>query len=131
MHGRVASPNGRARPPAPWPPLVGRAVTPGFFAFNEHSELGIRMALGARPGQVLAQFLAQGLRSGVAGLVAGLGAATYAQRWLASLLYEIEPFDAATFCVASGALLALLAFAVWWPARRASRIDPQVALRCE
>jgi putative ABC transport system permease protein len=94
-------------------------------------EIGIRMALGARPGQVLGQFLVQGLRSGLAGLVVGLGAATYAQRWLASLLYEIKPFDVATFCGASAALLALLAFAVWWPARRASRIDPQVALRYE
>jgi predicted permease len=94
-------------------------------------EIGIRMALGARPAQVLSQFLLQGLRAGIAGLVVGLGAAAYAQKWLASLLYEIKPFDAATFGVTSVGLLMLLTFAVWWPARRASRIDPQVALRYE
>jgi putative ABC transport system permease protein len=94
-------------------------------------EIGIRIALGARPAQVLSQFLLQGLRAGVVGLVAGLGAAAYAQKWLASLLYEIKPFDAATFGVTSVGLLLLLTFAVWWPARRASRIDPQVALRYE
>ena len=94
-------------------------------------EIGIRMALGARPAQVLAQFLLQGLRAGVVGLVVGLAATAYAQKWLASLLYEIQPFDFATFCLASLGLMALLAFAVWLPARRASRIDPQVALRYE
>lgn len=94
-------------------------------------EIGIRMALGARPGQVLRQFLAQGLRSAVAGLVVGLAAAAYAERWLASLLYEIKPFDIATFSIAGVGMLILLLFAVWWPARRASRIDPQVALRYE
>jgi len=80
---------------------------------------------------VLAQFLLQGLRAGVVGLVVGLAATAYAQKWLASLLYEIQPFDLATFCLASLGLMALLTFAVWWPARRASRIDPQVALRYE
>ncbi len=94
-------------------------------------EIGIRMALGARPAQVLAQFLLQGLRAGIVGLLVGLAAAAYAQKWLASLLYEIRPFDLATFCLASAGVLALLTFAVWWPARRASRIDPQVALRYE
>jgi ABC-type lipoprotein release transport system permease subunit len=94
-------------------------------------EIGIRMALGARPSQVLSQFLVQGLRAGIVGLIVGLGAAAYAQKWLASLLYEIRPFDAATFSVATIGLLMLLTFAVWWPARRASRIDPQEALRYE
>jgi putative ABC transport system permease protein len=94
-------------------------------------EIGIRMALGARPAQVLRQFLVQGLRSAVAGLVVGLAAAAYAHQWLASLLYEVKPFDAATFCVAGVGLLLLLTFAVWWPAQRASGIGPQVALRYE
>jgi putative ABC transport system permease protein len=94
-------------------------------------EIGMRMALGARPAQVLRHFLGQGLRAGVAGLAIGLAAVSYAQRWIVSFLFGIQPFDTATFAVASAALLFLLAFAVWWPARRAAAIDPQVALRYE
>lgn len=94
-------------------------------------EIGIRMALGARPAQVLGQFLGQGLRAGVAGLFIGLCGAAYVQRWVAGLLYEVKPFDAPTFLLASAGLMLVLAFAVWWPARRASAIDPQVALRYE
>jgi putative ABC transport system permease protein len=94
-------------------------------------EIGIRMALGARPGQIHAPFLAQGLRAGVIGLLAGLAVAAYAQAWLASWLYEVRPFDLPTFGLAGAGLLLLLFVAVWWPARRASRTDPQVALRYE
>ncbi len=95
------------------------------------AEVGIRMALGAQPGQILAQFMRQGLRSGVVGILLGLAGAAYAQRWLTSLLYQIRPFDLVTFCSASLGILALLSLAVWRPARRASRIDPQAALRYE
>ncbi|MDP2998162.1 MAG: ABC transporter permease [Bryobacterales bacterium] len=94
-------------------------------------EIGIRAALGARPGQILSHFLRQGLRSGILGLIVGFAAAAYAQRWLASLLYEVKPFDAATFSAASLGVLSLLSLAVWWPARRAARIDPGSALRHE
>ncbi|MEK7753498.1 MAG: FtsX-like permease family protein, partial [Acidobacteriota bacterium] len=94
-------------------------------------EIGIRAALGARPGQILSHFLRQGLRSGILGLIVGFAAAAYAQRWLASLLYEVKPFDAVTFSAASLGVLSLLSLAVWWPARRAARIDPGSALRHE
>ena len=91
----------------------------------------LRQTLGARPAQILRQFVLQGLRAGAVGLLGGLALAAYAQRWLASFLYGVRPFDLASFGVVSVGLLALLTFAVWWPARRASRIDPQRALRYE
>jgi putative ABC transport system permease protein len=50
---------------------------------------------------------------------------------LSSMLYEVKPFGAATFCLASLGVLSVLSLAVWWPARRAARIDPQTALRHE
>ena len=73
----------------------------------------------------------QGLRSGVFGLILGFAAVAYAQRWLAGMLYQVEAFDPVTFVSASVGVLSLLLAAVWWPARRAARIDPQQALRHE
>ena len=92
-------------------------------------EIGIRMALGAKPVQILSQFVRQGLRSGLLGLAAGFLAVAYTQRWLAGMLYEVHEFDLATFIATSAGILAILVFSVWWPARRAARIDPQQALR--
>jgi putative ABC transport system permease protein len=94
-------------------------------------EIGVRMALGARPQQIRAQFLRYGLKPGAAGLVLGLGAALFAQRWLTGLLYEVKPFDPLTIAAACGGILFVLVWAVFWPARRASRIDPQSVLRHE
>jgi len=94
-------------------------------------EIGLRMALGARPAQILSQFMRQGLRAGIHGLAIGFVAVAYAQRWLAGMLYEVKPFDPLAFTSAGVGLLSLLLLAVAWPARRASRIDPQQALRHE
>jgi len=98
---------------------------------NRTNEIGIRMALGARPGQILAQFAQQGLRSGIIGLGCGWAAAAYAQHWVTAMLYQVQPFDLTTFGSASVGVLVLLVAAVGWPARRASRVDPQQALRYE
>ena len=95
------------------------------------SEIGVRMALGARPGQILAHFTQQGMRAGAAGIVLGLAASLYAQRWVAGMLYQLRPFDVAAFGSAGAGVFVLLLISVWWPARRASRIDPQRALHYE
>jgi ABC-type antimicrobial peptide transport system permease subunit len=94
-------------------------------------EIGIRMALGAQPSEILRHFLAKGLAWGGLGLLIGLVAASYTQSWVASLLYGVEPFDTATFAAASACVIAVVLAAVWLPAHRASRIDPQTVLRYE
>ncbi len=94
-------------------------------------EIGIRMALGARPSQILVRVLGAGLLAGGSGLLAGAAVSVFAQRWLGSLLYAVQPFDAWTFAGAAAVVMAALLLAVYWPARRASRIDPQAVLRCE
>jgi putative ABC transport system permease protein len=94
-------------------------------------EVGVRMALGARPGQILGQFLRQGLRAGALGLLAGMAATVYLQKWMSTLLYQVRALDLPTVGTASAAIVAVLLAAVWVPSRRASKIDPQVALRHE
>jgi len=109
----------------------------GIYAVVAHvvgertMEIGIRMALGAKPIRILASFAGQGMRAGVIGLACGFMAACGAQRWIVSMLYRIQPFDAATFVLAGIGVLSLLLLAVWLPARRASRVDPKQALRYE
>lgn len=94
-------------------------------------EIGIRMALGATPGDILATVIRRGMVSVAAGLAAGLAGAIGLTRTLKTLLFEVTPTDAPTYLAVSGLLLLAALLAAYWPARRAARIDPQIALRCE
>lgn len=94
-------------------------------------ELGVRLALGATPGDILRMIVKQGLSPVLAGLALGLVAAWGLGKAMASLLFEIQPGDPVTFLAAAAILLAVSALACWVPARRASRFDPVVALRME
>ena len=94
-------------------------------------EIGIRMAVGARPEQVLWQVLKEGFLLGGLGVAAGLGLAAMAGRLVSSLLYGVDAFDPATFGAAAACLLACAVLSAWVPARRASRVDPIHALRWE
>ncbi len=94
-------------------------------------EIGIRMALGAQASDVLKLVVGQGMKPVAIGLGLGLIAALGLTRWLKTLLFGVEATDPLTYAVIS-ALLALVALlACYLPARRATRVDPLIALRCE
>jgi putative ABC transport system permease protein len=100
------------------------------FSVNQRTqEFGIRMALGARPGNVLAMVLGQGLKLVLAGLAIGLAGSLVLTQVLTTLLFGIEPTDGLTYVAVSAVLVAVAAAACFVPAHRAASVDPIVALR--
>ncbi len=102
-----------------------------FVVSKRSREIGIRMAIGAQPGQVMRHFLAQGLRLVVIGCAFGVLLALATTRLLAAFLYGVRTRDPLTF-IAGAALLLVVAFAaIYIPSRRAAAVDPMIALRCD
>ena len=94
-------------------------------------EIGIRMALGAERFRVLRFVLRRGMATALIGVVAGMAGAVGATRFMATLLFGVKPTDVQTMLFASLALIGVATFACYIPARRATRVDPMVALRYE
>ena len=94
-------------------------------------EIGVRMALGAAPSNILSMLVANGLALTAAGIAVGLAASLVLTRFLHSLLYGIQPTDVATYVGVTAVLAGVVFVACWLPARRAMRVDPMVVLRYE
>jgi putative ABC transport system permease protein len=102
------------------------------YAVTERThEIGVRLALGARASDVIAMVVGQGLALAVAGAVIGVVAAAALTRLMSSLLYGVTATDPLTFGAVALLLLLVAAGAAWLPARRATAVDPLVALRSE
>lgn len=93
------------------------------------AEIGLRMALGASPGEALAMMLGYGLRLTAAGIAAGAIAAMALTVWMKNLLFEVRPLDPAVFSIAALTLTLCALLACYIPSRRATRVDALVALR--
>ncbi|HWO02857.1 MAG TPA: ABC transporter permease [Blastocatellia bacterium] len=95
------------------------------------SEIGVRMALGATPGNILRLMVGQGMRLSIAGVEFGLLAALGLTRAMTTMLVEVKPTDPPTFAVIAVVFIIIAAIASWLPARRAAKLDPTTALRDE
>jgi len=102
-----------------------------FSVAQRTHEIGVRIALGAQTGDVLKLVIGQGLKLTLAGVFVGLLAGSWLTRFLSSLLWGVRPFDPGTFAWSSVFLTTIGVFACYIPARRAARLDPMRALRCD
>ena len=114
--------------------VLGAVGLYGVLSYNvtrRAQEIGVRMALGAEAGVVRRMFIWQGTRVTLAGVVIGIAAAVGLTTYVQTLLYGVERLDLTAFAGMSGVMLAVAFVASYLPARRASRVDPLVALRGE
>ena len=111
--------------------VVGIYGVVAYIVSQRRREIGIRMALGARGGEVQRMFITRGVALAGVGLVLGLAAAAGLMRLLGALLFGVSPFDPITYGLVVVGLAAVAFVATWLPARQATRIDPMLALRSE
>jgi len=102
-----------------------------YSVANRRNEIGLRLALGAQPGQVRGMVLRESTWLAAAGIVAGVAAALALTRLVKTMLYGIQPYDPITMIGGMFILLAVALAASWIPARRAARVQPMEALRHE
>jgi len=112
--------------------LLASAALYGLLAYavsRQRREIGVRLALGARPTQVMWLIQRESLRLVAVGVAAGVAAALVLGRFVRTLLFEVAPTDHVALASAAAIMVTVAALAAWVPARRATRVDPLVALR--
>jgi putative ABC transport system permease protein len=110
---------------------VGIFAVVGYSVEQRRQELGVRRALGAQHGQILALVLGQGMLPVLLGLVAGTGVALVGAGLVQALLFDTKAFDPVTFTSVTLVVVTVSVAACYIPARRATQVDPLVALRYE
>ncbi len=111
--------------------IVGIYGVMSYIVSQRTNEIGVRIALGAEPGNVMRMIVRQGGLVALAGIAVGLTAALAGSRVIASLLYDVSPRDPQVFAITTVALLVVALVACWIPARRAASVDPLSALRAQ
>jgi putative ABC transport system permease protein len=110
---------------------VGLYGVVAYSVGQRTQEIGVRMAIGAGRGDVLRMVLGGGMKLALVGVALGIGVSLLATRTVASMLFEVTPFDPASYAATAALLLAIAALACYVPARRAMSVDPITALRQE
>ena len=111
--------------------VVGLYAVLAYAVSQRTHEMGVRLALGARGGDVVRLVVSQGVRVALIGLIIGTAGALAGARFVRDQLFGVSAHDPAIFAAVALALLAVAVAASWLPARRASRVDPVEALRAE